>query len=63
MWFDTADPADHGSIICLCKSGAVGAQVSLPGNRTERMQALNTVFHELKEVSIGSCFLNFPTGS
>ena len=30
----------------LCKSGAVGAQVSLPCNRAERMQAL-TLFHEL----------------
>ena len=48
----------------LCKSGAVGAQVSLPCNRAERMQALNT-FPRVKgdtcfEVSIGSSFLNFP---
>ena len=48
----------------LCKSGAVGAQVSLPCNRAERMQALNT-FPQVKgdtclEVSIGSSFLNFP---
>ena len=26
----------------LCKSGAAGAQASLPCNRAERMQALNT---------------------
>ena len=44
MWFDTADPA----IMALsflrspCKSGAVGAQISLPCNKAERMQALYT---------------------
>ena len=48
----------------LCKSGAVGAQVSLPCNRDKQMQALNT-FPRVKgdtclEVSIGSSFLNFP---
>ena len=48
----------------LCKPGAVGAQVSLPCNRAERMQALNT-FPRVKgdtclEVSILSSFLNFP---
>ena len=47
----------------LCKSGAVGAQVSLSCNRDERMQALNT-FPRVKgdtclEVSIGNSFLNF----
>ena len=48
----------------LCKSGAVGAQVSLPCNRAERMQALNAFPHvkgdTCLEVSIGSSFLNFP---
>ena len=48
----------------LRKFGAVGAQVSLPCNRAERMQALNT-FPQVKgdtclEVSIGSSFLNLP---
>ena len=48
----------------LCKSRAVGVQVSLPCKRAERMQALNT-FPRVKgdtclEVNIGSIFLNFP---
>ena len=45
----------------LCKSGACGAQVSLPCNRAEGMQALNT-FPQVTclEISIGSSFLNFP---
>ena len=48
----------------LCQSGAVGALVSLPCNRAERTQALNT-FPQVKgdtcfEVRIGSSFLNFP---
>ena len=48
----------------LCKSGAVGAQVSLPCNMAERTQALNTFPHvkgdTRLEVSIGSSFLNLP---
>ena len=54
----------HSFLRNLCKSGAVEAQVSLPCNRAEQMQALNT-FPRVKgdtclEVSIGSSFLNFP---
>ena len=48
----------------LCKSGAVGSQVSLPCNRAEGVQALNTFPRDKGdtrlEVSIGSSFLNFP---
>ena len=47
-----------------CKSGAVGAQVSLPCNRAERTQALKTFPRVLKDtcldVSIGRSLLNFP---
>ena len=47
-----------------CKSGAVGAQVSLPCNRTERTQALKTFPRVLRDtcldVRIGRSLLNFP---
>ena len=50
-----------------CKSGAVGAQVSLPCNRAERTQALKTFPQVLRDtcldVRIGRSLLNFPTGS
>ena len=41
-----------------CKSGAVGAQVSLPCNRAERTQALKTF--PCFDVRIGRSLLNFP---
>ena len=55
---------DLSFLRCLCKSRAVGTQVSLPCNRDERMQALNT-FPQVKgdtclEVSLGSSFPNLP---
>ena len=47
-----------------CKSGAVGAQVSLPCNRAERTQALKTFPRVLRDtcldVRIGRSLLNFP---
>ena len=47
-----------------CKSGAVGAQVSLPCNRAERTQALKTFPQVLRDtcldVKIGRSLLNFP---
>ena len=47
-----------------CKSGAVGAQVSLPCNRAERTQALKTFPRVLRktclDIRIGRSLLNFP---
>ena len=47
-----------------CKSGAVGAQISLPCNRAERTQALKTFLRVLRDtcsdVRIGRSLLNFP---
>ena len=47
-----------------CKSGAVGAHVSLPCNRAERTQALKTFPGVLRvkclDVRIGRSLLNFP---
>ena len=47
-----------------CKSGAVGAQVSLPCNRAEHTQALKTFPRVLRDtcldVRIGKSLLNFP---
>ena len=47
-----------------CKSGAVGAQVSLPCNRAEGTQALKTFPRVLRDtcldVRIGRSLLNFP---
>ena len=49
---------------CRCKSGAVGARVSLPCNRAERTQALKTFPRVLRDtcldVRIGRSLLNFP---
>ena len=47
-----------------CKSGAVGAQVSLPCNRAERTQGVKTFQWVLRDtcldVRIGRSLLNFP---